>query len=93
MPQSDKDLMAIITRYNQPLTRLASMQLHNKSLAADIVKFVLEELYDQQLFYEGPQLRPLLIQRLHSACNIANRLQQVNAYKWSTQHSHSTTAN
>lgn len=80
MVQSPKTLLPLVARYQKPATRLAALQLQNKEAAHDIVTIIFEELYDQQLFHEGPHLRPLLIQRIKWSCTLVNRLTSPSIY-------------
>lgn len=56
-------LLVIILRYNDPLERLARRMLIHKHRAADVVKWAMEYVYEEGLFYEGPHLRAALIEQ------------------------------
>ncbi|MFT3979633.1 MAG: hypothetical protein QM687_04125 [Ferruginibacter sp.] len=79
MTQTDKGILPIIARYQKPAIRLAQLQLkHSKALATQLVTIVLEEIYEEQLFFEGPHLRSLIIKKINSACNLLNRLAKLH---------------
>ncbi len=74
MTQSDTQLLPLVARYIYPVTRLVSRQLLDKEQATTIVSIVFEDLYDNGHFYEGPQLRAALLQRIKWACILANKI-------------------
>ena len=61
--QKHSPLINIIIRYHQPLERLARRIVLHKHRAPDIVKWAMEAVYEDGLFYQGPHLRALLIEQ------------------------------
>lgn len=57
------DMIDIIRKYDQPLTRLARRIIVHKNRAEDAVKWAMESIYDDEKFFTGPHLRALLIKR------------------------------
>jgi len=57
-------LIRIILRYDAPLQRLARrILIQHKHRAADVVKWAMESIYEENRLYEGPHLRRLLIEK------------------------------
>lgn len=57
------DMINIIHKYDQPLTRLARRIIVHKDRADDAVKWAMESIFDEEKFFSGPHLRALLIKR------------------------------
>ncbi|MBC7934566.1 MAG: hypothetical protein H7Y86_04285 [Rhizobacter sp.] len=54
-------MLQLIVKYNDLLTRFARMlNGGNQALADDMVKRAMEEAYDENKFYDTPELRSIL---------------------------------
>ena len=80
MSQSIEAILPIIGRYHKSAARLASRQLQNKSCAQDVVTIIFEELFEEKILSEGPQLRSLLILRIRWACRLLNKFSGASLY-------------
>lgn len=79
MSQSITAIIPIIARYHKPATRLASLQLHNKSLANKLITHIFEELFEEQKLCEGPHFRPALIMHIRYTCLLINKLSEISS--------------
>ncbi|RYE23104.1 MAG: hypothetical protein EOP51_11540 [Sphingobacteriales bacterium] len=70
--------MHIVKSYHISLERYARLLLAHKHRAPDIVKWALESVYEEEKFYEGPHLRPLLIERTRELALGFNRALQLH---------------
>ncbi|RYF85802.1 MAG: hypothetical protein EOO03_12745 [Chitinophagaceae bacterium] len=85
-------LLQIVLRYSDPLERYARRLITAKHRAPDIVKWAMEEAYEEQQFFEGPHLRPLLINKTKKFCLGLNKAIQIAAtYRHPLDNSQSAT--
>ncbi len=66
-------MIHLVAKYQQPLERYAHRLIQLKHRAPDIVQWVMEETYGEQQFFEGPHLRPLLIEKTKRMCSGFNK--------------------